>query len=268
MSRSNPNENMKHPATRWIEYDGANGGFRYYDKEAINENGSKGKNVNMGAKIQFMFLDQTYTVTGWNDASHSGIMSNEIKDISNATLSVKPFKAQTPTVGTWGAIKDQVKSMGGKFTSNIYIAIKTNEGLSIAVLQLKGSAFAKWNDFKKNVGDKSVETGAVKVNSHLDGQKGAVKFKTPIFELISEITPESDAAAVELDKQLQEYFNSKIQEVVVPEPTQEDKPVQIDEPVKTNLNTRSDGDPFFAEEPAQSSSRGIDIDDDDDSIPF
>ena len=275
MSRSNPNENMKHPAKMWIEYHGGgdNGGtFSFYDKEAVNQDGSRGANVSLGSKLQFMFLDQTYSVTGWNDLSHSGIYSNEVKDISNGVLTVKAFKGQDSYVGNWTSIKNEVKSMGGKFTANIYIAIKTQAGLELSVIQLRGAAFAKWNEFKKASGDKAIETGAVKVISHLDGQKGAVKFKTPVFGLIPEVTPESDAAAIELDKELQEYLNAKIQVPTTPT-VEESAPVQIaePEPVKTltKVKTPAIDNGAFEEEPVQQDNGGgFDDDDFEGDLPF
>jgi hypothetical protein len=272
MSRSNPNENMKHPSTMWIEYDGANGGFRYYDKEHLNQDGSRGANIDLGKKLSFMFLDQTYSVTGWNDTSHSGIYANEVKNISSGILTVKAFKGQGQLVGNWNSIKDRVRSMGGKFTANIYVAIKTKSGLTLATIQLKGSAFAKWNDFKKAVGDKAVESGAVSVVNHLDGKKGAVSFKTPVFELISEISPESNIAAIELDKELQSYLKQKISDVDVPEVTEDDGPVQIDEPVRTSISKKpahvETDEEIFGEAVQQDNGGGFDDDDFDDSLPF
>tara|TARA_R110001606_G_scaffold58220_4_gene139661 strand:- start:20883 stop:21716 length:834 start_codon:yes stop_codon:yes gene_type:complete len=277
MSRSNP-MSLKHPATKWIEYHGGGekgGTFSYYDKEKVNEDGSRGANVSLGAKFSFMFLDQTYSVTGWNEPSHSGVYANEVKDISNGIFTVKAFKGQDSHVGNWTSIKDRVKSMGGKFTCNIYIAIKTKQGLELSVVQLKGAAFAKWNKFKKNSGDKALEIGAVKIASHLDGVKGAVKFKTPIFELIPEVTAESNNSAIELDKQLQEFLASKI--VTPTTPTVEEvatPPVQIQEEPRTSLKPERtemgvvDMDENELEPVQQEFSSFDDFDDDTEELPF
>lgn len=214
MSRSNPTESTQHVATRWIEYNGEFGTFRYYDKEHINDDGSKGANIDLGSKLVFLYLDTTYTVTGWSDANSAGIYANEMKDISNGILTVKCFKGNAaPHIGNWVSIKDAVKAMGGKFTANVYIAYKNGDNLEIGVLQLKGAAYAEWNEFAKKKGKALIE-GAVSIASHKDGKKGSVKFKTPIFDTIP-VSEKSNLAAIELDKELQGFFKAKISEVVV-----------------------------------------------------
>jgi len=218
MSRSNPTESTQHVATRWIEYNGEFGTFRYYDKEHINDDGSKGANIDLGSKLVFLYLDTTYTVTGWSDANSAGIYANEMKDISNGILTVKCFKGNAaPHIGNWVSIKDAVKAMGGKFTANVYIAYKNGDSLEIGVLQLKGAAYAEWNEFAKKKGKALIE-GAVSIASHKDGKKGSVKFKTPIFDTIP-VSEKSNLAAIELDKELQGFFKAKIAEVVISKPT-------------------------------------------------
>jgi hypothetical protein len=214
MSRSNPTESTQHVATRWIEYNGEFGSFKTYNKEHINDDGSKGANIDLGPKLTFLYLDTTYTVTGWSDANSAGIYANEVKDISNGILTVKCFKGNAaPHIGNWASIKDAVKAMGGKFTANVYIAYKNGDSLEIGVLQLKGAAYAEWNEFAKKKGKALIE-GAVSIASHKDGKKGSVKFKTPIFDTIP-VSEKSNLAAIELDKELQGFFKAKIAEVVV-----------------------------------------------------
>jgi len=104
--------------------------------------------------------------------------------------------------------------MGGKFTANIYIGYKDGDKLHIGVLQLKGAAYSKWNEFfSKN--KEAVQKGAVQVKAHEDGKKGAVKFKTPVFEVI-EIAEDTNKEAIELDKQLQAFFAERIKPVATP----------------------------------------------------
>lgn len=270
MSRSNPTESAKHPSTRWIEYGGKDGHFRYYDKETIAEDGSPGDNIDLGPKIMFLYLDTTYTVTGWSDFNNCGITSNEVKDISNGILTVKPFKGNTePKAGTWTSIKEVVKGMGGKFTANIYVAYKGKEGLEIGVLQLKGAAYAAWNEFAKSKG-KAIYDGAVKVVSHKDGKKGAVEFKTPVFEMM-DVSEESNVAAIELDKELQAFFQERIPTPIT-EPTPATSPKQApkeelsDEEMFGEKVPTSNIPPLPTEED-EPFDDGLD-DDEDEEIPF
>lgn len=268
MSRSNPQESTTHPSKRWTEYNGENGSFRYYDKEAVKEDGSKGDNVELGASIVFLYLDTTYTVTGWSEANGCGILANEVKDISNGVLSVKPFKGNTePKIGTWNSIKDSVKAMGGKFTANVYIAFKGRSGaLEIGVLQLKGAAYAAWNEFAKSKG-KGIYDGAVKVVDHKDGKKGSVKFKTPIFGMIA-ASEASNAEALELDKELQAFFKERIPAAVSTAPVTE-TPSQS-APQSQTPKEEYTNEQMFGEEPPLVESHAPSIDDLDelDDLPF
>jgi len=112
MSRSNPTtSSTAHIAQRWLEYNGASDGglFRYYDKEATNEDGSKGSNVDLGAKLRFLWLDETYSITGFLEGQ-GGIYSNEIKSIREDVLTVKQFKQGGATVtGSWNKPQRRVR---------------------------------------------------------------------------------------------------------------------------------------------------------------
>ena len=64
MSRSN-NVELKNPATRFFEWKGETGGFRYYDKEIDNEDGTKGARVQVSLPFYFLVLDTLATVKGY-----------------------------------------------------------------------------------------------------------------------------------------------------------------------------------------------------------
>lgn len=227
MSRSNPTEGTAHISTRWFEYKGDIGEFSYYDKEATNEDGTKGANVNIGQKFSFLWLDETFTITGYIEGG-GGVVSNEIKRIREDVLTVRQFKSGNTFSGNWDkttpageAFIAKVKAIGGKFTANLYIAYKdANSELKIGVLQLKGAAYSKWSEFFKANKD-AVRTGAVSVSEHLDGKKGAVKYKTPVFKVVK-TSEESDKAAIELDRQLQEFLKVRLTHVPTAPVTDQD----------------------------------------------
>lgn len=200
MSRSNPTDNSSpNPATKWFEWDGALGGVRYYDKADKH-------NVKMPEKFTFILLDQLATIKGWHDASESGIFSNEVKDTRASIFVVKAFKAGTLVEGFYQNIRDKVAAAGGHFTTNLYIAYKGDGSLEIASLQFKGAALREWMEFsKKNRSD--LYTGAITIDGYTEGKKGKVIFRVPKFAL-KDISGETNETAMELDKQLQEYFKT------------------------------------------------------------
>ena len=184
MSRSNPTDNFPHPCTRWIEWDGSNGEFRYYDKE-------QKKNIPIEDGLTFILLDQLATIKGWHDASESGIFANEIRDIKQDVLVVKAFKGGTLAEGNYKQIRDRIIANGGHFTSNLYVAIKIGDDLAIASIQLKGAALSSWMEFSKP-NRSELYKKAVRCKGFEEGKKGNIVFRTPVFGL-AEVTPETDA---------------------------------------------------------------------------
>lgn len=201
MSRSNPSENTNpNPATRRFEWNGEKGTVRYYDKEAK-------QNVEVGSDFTFILLDQLGSVGGWHDASDSGIYSNEVKDTRQEALVVKAFKGGVLAEGIYRDIKDRVNASGGQFVAKCYVAFKNGGGaLSIGTLALKGAALHGWTEFvKANRAD--VYKKAVRIKGFTEGKKGRITFRVPALSL-KDIDPATDAQAVALDKELQEFFAS------------------------------------------------------------
>jgi hypothetical protein len=223
MSRSNPTDNTPNPAVRWFEWDGQNGCVRYYDKEAKGKEGKQGANVAVKDGFTFLLLDETSTIKGWNDAAEAGIFANEVRDTRQEVFVVKMFdKARTRVAeGPYAAIKDRVHAVGGHFVTTCYIAYKPGKGLlSIAGLQLKGAALRTWMEFKKHCKRSQVKNAegkmiavpeyyiqAVQISGYTEGKKGTIVFRTPNFALLSKgVTAETQAQALALDEQLQDYL--------------------------------------------------------------
>lgn len=198
MSRSNNNnDQLKNPATKWFEWDSDKSTIKHYDKE-------EKKHIHHKLPFTFLVLDQTATITGYNEQSESGIYSNEVKSTKNDKLNVKAFKGGVLANGLYADIKDSVKSQGGKFTSNVYIAYKEGKQYALGCIQFKGASLQSWSDFSKNHRG-SIMTKAIEIASFDKGKKGKVEYTTPAFTL-RDASEEANDKAVEMDKQLQEYF--------------------------------------------------------------
>jgi hypothetical protein len=131
MSRSNPTDGIRNPATRWFEFaSGVDGGFvRYYDKDA--EKQVPLGDAENGGTFTFILLDELATVKGWHDASESGIFANEIRDTRQDTLVVKSFKGGELASGLYASIKDRIVAVGGHYVASCYIAYKDGGGLRL-----------------------------------------------------------------------------------------------------------------------------------------
>lgn len=209
MSRSKPNEGTPNPATCWFEWKGKIGKFVYWDKQ-------KEQNIEINLPFAFILLDRTATIRGYNPKAKSGIFSNEVRDTRSDAFIVKYFTGGLIAEGLWSDIKDRVTVNKGKFAVNAYIAFKQGDTLKIGALQLSGCALGPWFEFEK-AHRKPVDIGggnkvqeifakAISVSKTIKGKTGDNEYLEPVFS-IKEIDPATNAAAIELDKQLQEYFD-------------------------------------------------------------
>jgi len=214
MSRSNPTDGLRNPATRWFEFSsGADGGFvRYYDK------GSE-KNIALGdsekgGTFVFILLDELATVKGWHDASESAIYSNEVRDTRQDTLVVKAFKGGELGAGLYANIRDRVSAIGGHFVASCYIAYKDGDELRLGNIRFKGAALSEWMEFKKQCPTKKDASGksvkayyvdAVKIEGFEQRKKGGTTFRVPMFSLAS-LSNDTNKQAIALDTELQAYL--------------------------------------------------------------
>jgi hypothetical protein len=215
MSRSNPTETARNPATRWFQFaSGADGGFvRFYDKDAE-------KNIHLGdaengGKFMFLLLDELATVNGWHDQSESAIFANEVRDTRQDTLVVKSFKGGELASGLYARIKDRIVAVGGHFVSSCYIAYKDGDSLRIGNIRFRGAALGTWMEFKKQCPTKKDASGksvkayyvdAVKIEGFEQLKKGGTTFRVPQF-LLSPLSEESNKQAIALDAELQAYLS-------------------------------------------------------------
>jgi hypothetical protein len=214
MSRSNPNDAARNPATRWFQFaSGTDGGFvRYYDKEA-EKNVPLGDSTN-GSKFVFLLLDELATVGGWHDPSESAIFANEVRDARQDALVVKSFKGGELVSGLYTSIKDRIAALGGHFVASCYIAYKDGDTLKLGNIRFKGAALSAWMDFKKQCPTKKNDAGksikalyvdAVKIEGFEQQKKGGTTFRVPKFGL-AQVSTETNTQAIALDAELQAYL--------------------------------------------------------------
>lgn len=213
MSRSNPTDAVRNPATRWFEFaSGEDGGFvRYYDKETEKQV-ALGDAQN-GGKFQFILLDELATVKGWHDPSESGIFANEVRDTRQDTLVVKSFKGGELASGLYANIRDKIVAVGGNFVSSCYIAYKDGD-LKLGNIRFKGAALSAWMEFKKQCPTKKDASGknvkayfvdAVKIDGFEQRKKGGTTFRVPVFGL-APLSAETNKQALALDGELQAFL--------------------------------------------------------------
>lgn len=209
----NQTEGSKNPATRFLEWKSNDKCFSYYDKNV-------GENVEIKLPVKFQFLEHFHTVKGWNDASSSGIYSNEVKFISKEELKVKSFKGGEIAEGLYSEIRGKIRDAGGKYFRSVYCIDENGE---IVNLQLKGAVVSAYSDFMEKHENK-VEGAWIEIKTCSDHKKGANKYSTPDFEIGKAFTKDEMALADAKYQDIVNYFDkySKSVEVQEPEPIEEE----------------------------------------------
>jgi hypothetical protein len=201
MSRSN-NTEITSPVKRYYEWVGSKGCLKYFDKTK----GEKGENVEVALPFTFLVLDQLNTIKGFSDKDQSGFWANEVRDITREKLTVRNKKGVVAT----GLYKEMaaVLNMGAEYCKSVYIACKGADGkLEICNISMKGSSIGPWIDLCKG---RDIYKSAITISGATAAKKGKTDYFIPQFTLKT-VTPESDAAAIELDKELQEYLKAYFQ---------------------------------------------------------
>ena len=204
---------QSNPSTKFLDWKSNDKCFEYYDKE-------KQEKVSVPLPFKFLVLDELHTIKGWNDASSSGIFSNEVKFISKEVMTVKPFKGNEIAKGLYKDIKEKIVSAGGHYVKSIYIMLEDG---SLANLQLKGSAVQKWGEFTQKTRNRLPDEW-VQVTKAIEGKKGAVKFFTPDFSFERSITEDEAMQADEAFNILETYLKAYLvkAEPIVEETPQDD----------------------------------------------
>ena len=205
MSISNPS--LQNPATKFLEFNGDAGTFRYYEKKEGEE---KGENISVPYPFYFIVLDQMNTIKGYSEQYNCGIYANEVKSLNNEILTVKTFKKGLNISGKYSEIKGEIAKAGGKFCKSIYAMwIKGENDFELVNLQLKGAAFSSWMDANINT-----DAFAVKILANKEGKKGKVVYQMPVFEklVIGQQRKNVWDTAIKMDKQLQKFFEWRKQQ--------------------------------------------------------
>lgn len=197
---------QSNPATKFLDWKSNDKCFEYYDKEAQQK-------VQMPLPFKFLVLDELHTIKGWNDATESGIYSNEVKYISKEPMTVKPFKGNEIAKGLYKEIKEKVQSAGGHYVKSIYIMLEDG---SLANIQLKGSAVQKWGEFTQKTKNRLADEWVI-VSKAIEGKKGAVKFFTPDFGFEKSLTKNEGLLADNCFDILESYLKSYLKPVLVEE---------------------------------------------------
>jgi hypothetical protein len=148
-------------------------------------------------------LDEVSQVGGGTKVGgkYEGYWSNAVKNLDSQIITVKSKQG----IVAQGLYADLKQRKGLHYVKGLYIAFyDENKTLTIGYLKMKGSALGAWFEFTKT--HRNIYKGAITIKSKSDvinGDNG--DYYTPVF-VAKEVSEETEAKAIELDKQVQEYF--------------------------------------------------------------
>ena len=215
MSLSNK-RSLSSPVTKYYQWRGNEGTLSYYDKELR-------KNVPIALPLNFVVLDQLSMIKGFSDDYQGSFSSNEVRSVKD-TLRVicygKNNKNETKTYniaeGSYETIKDQIKSVGARYTKSVYVVIIDDKNdLELVNFQLMGSALAPLFEARINDDGHVIRLG---VNPE-QKVKGKSTYYEPTFTKLAAATDEVMKQLVEMDEELQSYLkdyltrNNEIKEI-------------------------------------------------------
>lgn len=212
ISHTNEAPKSANPTSKYLEWKSNDKSFSYYDK-------SVGENVKVELPLKFLFLQNYHTVKGWNDASDSGIYSNEVFYIGSEPMTVRSFKGGVIAEGLYKDIKPTITAAGGKYNRSIYVMLEDG---TVANISLKGSGVRQWSDFmeaNKNL----IDNQWVEVLTSNDEKKGSIKYSTPEFTVGANLTKQDSAKADDVASELKTYLDGYFKKDVAT--TEEVEPV-------------------------------------------
>lgn len=200
MSRSNPNENAVNPCNKWFQWDGGDGkGLKSYNKETKT-------NDITPIPFKFLVLDRLITVIGYNEPEKIGYYANEIRNMKTDKLTVRS-KNGVEAEGTYEEVKAKLGTKGLSFAQSCYIAYFEGKVLTLGNIKMSGAALENWFNFCKT---NKIEEIGVTLKGAKEAKKGKVIYYEPVFEPLV-IKEETNNAAIELDKELQEYLKAYLE---------------------------------------------------------
>ena len=196
ISHTNEAPKSANPTSKYLEWKSNDKSFSYYDKSA-------GENVKVELPLKFLFLQNYHTVKGWNDASESGIYSNEVFYIGSEPMTVRSFKGGVIAEGLYKDIKPTITAAGGKYNRSIYVMLEDG---TVANISLKGSGVRQWSDFME-ANKNTIDNQWVEVLTSNDEKKGSIKYSTPEFTVGANLTKQDSAKADDVAAELKTYLD-------------------------------------------------------------
>ena len=186
----------RHPSSSWANW--KNGAFFAWDRDAQDE-----KEITLPK--EFVVVAESFSIKGYLQ-DKGGVWSNEIYSFAKDPFTVRSNNGEILYQWLWKDIKDKVKALGLKITTNIhYIDPKKPEELR--TFCVKGAASQEWMNSFSNENRNAEANNTVTLKEVKEGKTWSVKYTYPSFTTVKPLTPEQRTLQQEWGTKLINYTN-------------------------------------------------------------
>ena len=161
---------VKNPATCYLEWSGEHGHFSYWD----------GQDRQVLDSLDFVLLETTKSVSGYDDVSNSRIYSNSVKSTEDHFV-VRVSKTNSVLAeGTYA----EIKSDRFKYTENLLVLAEISGMAGIVQISLSGAGVQSLMTLRENHQMAEIYNSMIRVTRSEKMKKGRVEYYQPVFTLL------------------------------------------------------------------------------------
>lgn len=186
----------RHPSSSWANW--KNWKFFAWNRDKQEEE-------EITLPKEFVVIAESYSIK-WYLADKGGVWSNEIYSFANDPFTVRSNNWEILYEGLWKDIKDKVKALGLKITTNVHY-IDPKETDVLRTFCIKWAASQEWMNSFSNENRNAEANNTVTLKEVKDGKTWSVKYTYPSFTTVNPLTPEQRVLQQEWGAKLLTYKN-------------------------------------------------------------
>lgn len=191
----------RHPSSSWANW--KNGKFIAWNRDTQAEE-------EITLPKEFIVVAESYSIK-WYLADKGGVWSNEIYSFANDPFTVRSNTGEILYEGLWKDIKDKVKALGLKITTNVHY-IDPKETDVLRTFCIKWAASQEWMNSFSNENRNAEANNTVTLKEVKDGKTWSVKYTYPSFATVTPLTSEQRNLQQEWGAKLLTYKNEVSEE--------------------------------------------------------
>lgn len=186
----------RHPSSSWANW--KNWAFIAWNRDKQEEE-------ELTLPKEFIVIAESYSVKGylWDKG---WVWSNEIYSFANEPFTIRSNNWEILYEWLWKEIKDKVKAVGLKVTTNVHYVDPTEPDI-LRTFCIKWAASQEWMNSFSNENKNAEANNLVTLKDVKEGKTWSVKYTYPSFATVSPLTPEQRSLQMDWAAKLIAYKN-------------------------------------------------------------